>query len=58
MLIAGLEAGSCEVNTDTLITLNREGIVHPKMKIMSLFTHPCVVPNPYAVIFFFVKQNQ
>lgn len=26
-------------------------IIHPTMKILSLFTHPCVILNPWAVIF-------
>jgi len=31
--------------------LNRlKGLVHPKMKILSLFTHPHVVPNLYVFI--------
>jgi len=27
-----------------------KGLVHPKMKILSVFTHPHVVPNPYVFI--------
>jgi len=27
-----------------------KGLVHPKMKILSVFTHPHVVPNLYAFI--------
>jgi len=27
-----------------------KGIVHPKMKMLSSFTHPQVVPNPHAFI--------
>jgi len=27
-----------------------EGLVHPKMKILSVFTHPHVVPNLYVFI--------
>jgi len=28
-----------------------KGLVHPKMKILSVFTHPHVVPNLYVFIF-------
>ncbi len=34
---------------DTLIS-NFKGIVYPKMKILSSFTHPQVVPNLYEFI--------
>jgi len=35
----------------TLLTATTlEGIVHPKMKILSSFTHPQVVPNLYVFI--------
>jgi len=27
-----------------------KGLVHPKMKILSVFTHPHVVPNLYVLI--------
>jgi len=27
-----------------------KGLVHPKMKILSVFTHPLVVPNLYVFI--------
>ncbi len=30
-----------------LILLLVKGIVHPKMKILSLITHPYVIPNPF-----------
>ncbi len=26
-----------------------KGIVHPKTNILSLFTHLCVIPNPYSI---------
>jgi len=26
-----------------------KGVVHPKMKILSSFTHPCVIPNLSSV---------
>jgi len=29
---------------------NHKGLVHPKMKILSVFTHPYVVPNLYVFI--------
>jgi len=32
------------------IMIDFKGIVHPKMKILSLFTHPQVVPNLYVFI--------
>ncbi len=32
------------------------GIVHPKMKILSLITHPHVVPNPLRPLFIFRTQ--
>jgi len=28
-----------------------KGLVHPKMKILSVFTHPHVVPNLYVFIY-------
>jgi len=31
-------------------TLDLKGLVHPKMKILSVFTHPHVVPNLYVFI--------
>jgi len=31
-------------------TLIIKGLVHPKMKILSVFTHPHVVPNLYVFI--------
>jgi len=39
--------------TSSMITLHvtkLKGIVHPKMKILSVFTHPHVVPNLYVFI--------
>jgi len=30
--------------------LHFKGLVHPKMKILSVFTHPHVVPNLYVFI--------
>ncbi len=35
-----------------------KGIVHPKMKIMSLFTHPQVVSNLYECIFSAEQQRK
>jgi len=34
----------------TLIPNYEKGIVHPKMKILSLFPHPHVVPNLYECL--------
>ncbi len=36
--------------TDPKGTADIKGIVHPKMKILSLFTHPQVVPNLYECL--------
>jgi len=33
-----------------ILILILKGLVHPKMKILSVFTHPHVVPNLYAFI--------
>jgi len=33
----------------SLLSLLIKGLGHPKMKILSLFTHPHVVPNPYVL---------
>ncbi len=32
------------------VEINIKGIVHPKMKIVSSFTHPQVVPNLYECL--------
>ncbi len=42
-----------KINTKTL-TISIKGTVHPKMKILSSFTHPQVVPNLYE---FFLLPN-
>jgi len=34
----------------SLLSLLIKGLGHPKMKILSLFTHPHVVPNLYVFI--------
>ncbi len=36
---------------------NLKGILHPKMKILSSFTHPQVIPNLYEFIFFWWTQK-
>ncbi len=35
---------------DAFIQSDLQGIVHPKMKFLSLITHPHVVPNLYKFI--------
>jgi len=35
-----------------------KGLVHPKMKILSVFTHPYVVPNLYVFIFLFFAEHK
>ncbi len=40
----------CELNFRVFVINSYcifKGLVHPKMKILSLITHPCVVPNPW-----------
>jgi len=39
------------MNTWTYISTCLKGLVHPKMKILSVFTHPHVVPNLHVFIF-------
>jgi len=33
-------------NCHEIVKNNLKGLVHPKMKILSVFTHPHVVPTP------------
>lgn len=42
-----------EVYADNRMT----GTVQPKMKMLSLFTAPHFVPNPYAVVVFYVMEK-
>jgi len=37
--------------------LNIKGIVKPKIKILSSFTHPQVVPNPYVFLLLNTKED-
>ncbi len=39
------------------LCLHVKGITHPKITILPLFTHPHVIPNLYAVIFFCGRQK-
>ncbi len=55
VLFRGLLASlSCVGGTDCFVASNRElylkGILHPKMLILSSFTHPQVVPNLYECL--------
>jgi len=46
-----LAAWACSASTEMEIHKSRvKGFVHPKMKILSVFTHPHVVPNLYVFI--------
>ncbi len=38
------------VNVLLYAEINIKGVVHPKMKILSSFTHPHVVPNLYECL--------
>ncbi len=51
-------------NAETLIFIRKnmlsklKGIVNPKLKILSSFNHPQVVPNLYEFIFFCRTQRK
>jgi len=45
-------------NTKYLTREKLKGLVHPKMKILSLFTHPHVVPNLYVFICYFIHKGR
>ncbi len=40
----------CNMEKNAFVVLAFKGIVHPKMKILSSFTHPQVVPNLYECL--------
>ncbi len=42
---------------NTKLTVLLKGIVHPKMKMLSSFTHPHVVPNLYVFLFYAEHKN-
>jgi len=39
-------------------TTRLKGLVHPKLKILSVISHPHVVPNPVRLMFIFGTQNK